>query len=236
MPGKLILIPTPLGETATKSLPAYLIEQVHQLDVFIAERGKTARHFLKAIKTPVPLQSMTFFELNKRTDPSELDSFLQPALKEGKNIGLLSEAGCPGVADPGAVIVQMAHDRGIKVVPFVGPSSILLALMSSGMNGQQFAFNGYLPQKPNERKKALKDMEKLSLKFNQTQIFIETPYRNNAFAQDALQTLRDNTLFGIATDLTLDSEYTRTLTIKKWRKTKIPDLHKRPSIFLLLAR
>ncbi len=135
MQGQLFLIPAPLGEGAIRPFSEHLIRQIHQIDVFIVERGKTARQFLKEIKTPIPLQDMTFFELNKRTDPAEHLSFLQPAIKENKNIGLLSEAGCPGVADPGAVIVQLAHELGVRVNPMVGPSSILLALMSSGMNG-----------------------------------------------------------------------------------------------------
>lgn len=236
MKGQLYLIPTPLGENALEPLPAYLIQQVHQLDVFIAERGKTARQFLKAIKTPIPLQEMTFFELNKRTHPDDIASFLEPALKEGKNIGLLSEAGCPGVADPGAVVVQLAHDLGIKVNPLVGPSSILLALMASGMNGQQFAFHGYLPIKTPERRKTLKNLERCSSKENQTQIFIETPYRNDGFIEDALAALQPQTLFGIAADLTLPSEYVVTHSVKNWRKQTIPKLHKRPAIFMLLAR
>lgn len=236
MIGALYLIPTPLGDGIIEPLPTYMIQQVHQIDVFIVERGKTARQFLKQIKTPIPLQEMTFFELNKRTDPSAIESFLVPALKEGKNIGLLSEAGCPGVADPGAVVVKMAHQKGVKVVPFVGPSSILLALMASGMNGQQFAFHGYLPIKSPDRKKALKDLERESAKRNQTQIFIETPYRNDGFVEDALSVLQSSTLFGIATDITLPSEYICTHNVQKWKKVDIPKLHKRPTIFLLLAR
>lgn len=236
MAGALYLIPTPLGDGVIEPLPAYMIQKVHEIDVFIVERGKTARQFLKAIKTPIPLQSMTFFELNKRTDPEDIHSFLIPAIKEGKNIGLLSEAGCPGVADPGAEVVQLAHKKGIRVVPMVGPSSILLALMASGMNGQQFAFHGYLPIKTPDRKKALKDLERRSAKNNQTQIFIETPYRNDGFVEDALSVLQNNTLFGIATDITLPSEYICTQTIQKWKKINIPNLHKRPTIFLLLAR
>ena len=236
MPGILYLIPTPLGDNALHVLPDYMLRQLRDITVFITERGKTARHFLKAAGLKHPLQSMTFFELNKYTNPSDYKRFLAPAIDQNQNIGLMSEAGCPGVADPGAVIVEIAHQRGIKVVPLVGPSSILLALMASGMNGQQFAFNGYLPQKPTERKKALKEHERQSFRLNQTQLFIETPYRNNAFVENAISTLKNNTLFGIATDLTLKSEFVCTLTIGKWKNTKLPDLHKRPTIFLLLAR
>lgn len=236
MPGKLYLIPTPLGINGQHALPDYMLEIVRGLDVFITERGKTARQFLKSVGLHKPLQSMTFFELNKRTSPDDLGSFIKPAIEDNKDIGLMSEAGCPGVADPGAVIVSLAHEAGIQVVPLVGPSSILLALMASGMNGQSFAFHGYLPQKPNERKKALKEKEKHASKWKQTQLFIETPYRNNAFVEDALQTLRDETYFGIATDITLDSEYICSHTVRRWKKTKIPNLHKRPTIFMLLAR
>ncbi|MBL4650899.1 MAG: SAM-dependent methyltransferase [Aureispira sp.] len=235
MAGALYLIPTPLGDGIIEPLPAYMIQKVHEIDVFITERGKTARQFLKQIKTPIPLQEMTFFELNKRTNPNDIASFLIPAIKEGKNIGLMSEAGCPGVADPGAVVVQMAHQKGIKVIPFVGPSSILLALMASGMNGQQFAFHGYLPIKSPERKKALKDLKRRSAKNNETQLFIETPYRNDGFVEDALSALQPNTLFGIATDITLPSEYICTHKVQTWKKKTIPSLHKRPTIFLLLA-
>lgn len=235
MLGQLYLIPTPLGEDIIEPFPQYLIEQVHKIDVFIAEKGKTARQFLKCIKTPIPLQEMLFFELNKRTEPQEIISFLQPAIKEGKNIGLLSEAGCPGVADPGAEVVRLAHQLGIKVHPLVGPSSILLALMASGMNGQQFAFHGYLPVNSPDRRKALKNLEVQSQKNNQTQIFIETPYRNDGFVEDALACLQNQTLFGIAADLTLPSEYVCTLTVEAWRKKTIPTLHKRPTVFMLLA-
>lgn len=236
MAGQLYLIPTPLGENVIEPLPAYLIQAIHQIDVFIVERGKTARQFLKSIGTPIPLQTMTFFELNKRTNPNDIQSFLAPALEQNKNIGLLSEAGCPGVADPGAVVVQLAHKKGIKVIPMVGPSSILLALMASGMNGQQFAFHGYLPIKSPERKKTLKNLERQSAKENQTQIFIETPYRNDGFVEDVLSVLHPQTLFGIATDITLPTEYINTQTVQAWKKKEIPKLHKRPTIFLLLAR
>ncbi len=232
--GKLYLIPSSMGENAVQALPQYVLEIVHQLDIFIAERPKTARRFLKSIQTPVPFAEMTFYELNKYTDAAERNTFLDVAF-EGKDIGLLSEAGCPGVADPGAEIVAMAHRRGVEVVPFVGPSSILLALMASGMNGQQFAFSGYLPAKPIERVKALKREENLSSSNNQTRIFIETPYRNNPLVQDVLKTLSASTLFSIAVDLTLPSQYIRTKSIQDWRKQDLPDLHKRPAIFLLYS-
>lgn len=156
---------------------------------------------------------------------------IKPCL-QGINVGLMSEAGCPGVADPGAVIVKIAHERGIQVVPLVGPSSILLALMASGMNGQSFAFNGYLPIDKSEKKSALKNLEKLSHDKNQSQLFIETPYRNNKLLEDLLQTLQNNTLLCIACDITLPTEYIKTLRVADWKKTKI-DLHNRPCIFII---
>lgn len=230
--GKLYLIPSALGEDAVQTLPQYVLDVVHKLTIFIAERPKTARRFLKSIQTPVPFAEMTFYELNKYTDKAERNTFLDQVF-EGHDIGLLSEAGCPGVADPGAEIVGMAHRRGVEVVPFVGPSSILLALMASGMNGQQFAFSGYLPAKPNERIKALKREESISGTQNQTRIFIETPYRNNALIEDAFKTLMPATQFCIAADLTLPTQYICTRNIQEWKQHPPPDLHKRPAIFLI---
>lgn len=230
--GTLYLIPTPLGEDGLTALPSEVIEQMHRLDFFIAERAKTARRFIKSTAPTRPISVLSFFELNKFTTPEEKKTFLDPALK-GNDMGLLSEAGCPGVADPGAAIVKMAHQKGIKVVPLVGPSSILLALMASGMNGQNFAFKGYLPAKKPELSKALKQAEQSSGKLKQTQIFIETPYRNLGFIETALASLRPTTRLCIAADLTLPSQYIWTATIKDWKKTKIPDLHKRPAIFLI---
>ncbi len=221
-----------MGEKATIALPQYAIEIVHTLDTFIAERAKTARRFLKDLKTPVPFADMTFYELNKHTDENERETFLNDIF-EGKNIGLLSEAGCPGVADPGAEIVDLAHRQGVTIVPFVGPSSILLALMASGMNGQQFAFSGYLPSKPDARIKALKRQESQSIAHNQTRIFIETPYRNNALIQDAIKHLSPYTRFCIAADLTLPTQFISTKTIQEWQQNPLPDLHKRPAIFLI---
>jgi len=190
---------------------------------------------LKQVKTPVSLQSMTFFELNRHTDVKDIPTFLSPAL-EGKSIGLLSEAGCPCVADPGADIVKIAHEKGIEVIPLVGASSILLALMTSGMNGQRFAFHGYLPIKTPERMKRLKALERESKQYNQTQLFIETPYRNNPMVKDALKSLQNNTLLGVASDILQPTQYIKTQSVQAWKKMKeLPDLHKRPTIFMLLA-
>lgn len=233
MAGKLYLIPSSLGDNTVHSIPQHTIEVAHSLDIFIAERAKTARHFLKALKTPVPFDDMTFYELNKKTPTEEINHFLKDAEK-GKNVGLLSEAGCPGVADPGAVIVQLAHEKGIEVIPLVGPSSILLALMASGMNGQSFAFIGYLGVKKNDRIRDLKRLELLARKENQTQIFIETPYRNMSLIEDMLNNLSPTTRLCIAANLTLPTEYIKTKTIQEWKKTKLPDLHKQPAIFLIL--
>ena len=234
MKGKLYLIPAPLGENGTHTIPAYAIEILHDLEVFIAERAKTARVFIKTTNPVKAFSELLFYELNKRTTDAEMQTFLDAA-DQGKDIGLLSEAGCPAVADPGALIVQMAHQKGIEVVPLVGPSSILLALMGSGMNGQQFCFNGYLSPKRPELIKELKRLEQVSTRQQQTQILIETPYRNKGFVETALQTLQPNTRFCIACDLTLDTQYIETKTIKDWRKTKIQDLHKRPAIFLIYS-
>ena len=232
--GKLFLIPVELGVGALHPIPQYVIDHIHNLRFFIAERAKTARHFIKSTKPPYPISDLTVMELNKRVDTAEKKSFLQPLL-DGKDVGLVSEAGCPGVADPGAEIVKMAHDAGIEVCPLVGPSSILLALMGSGMNGQSFAFQGYLSPKKPQLANDLKRMEQQAARHRQTQIFIETPYRNSAFVETALKTLSPNTRFCIACDLTLGTQYIVTKTIANWRKTKVPDLHKRLAVFLILG-
>jgi 16S rRNA (cytidine1402-2'-O)-methyltransferase len=230
--GKLYLVPTPLGENAVHTIPPYVIEKLHELDFFIAERAKTARAFIKTTKPKKAFADLSFFELNKRTTPEEIATFLQPA-ENGKDMGLLSEAGCPGVADPGAEIVKMAHEKGIEVIPFVGPSSILLALMASGMNGQGFSFQGYLSAKKPELAKDLTRLEQLSRKHRQTQIFIETPYRNMGMLEEAFRVLSAETRLCVAADISLETEFILTKKIKDWRKTKLPNLHKRPAIFLI---
>ena len=230
--GNLYLIPVPIAEGSLHTIPQYVIERIHQLDYFIAERAKTARHFIKATGMPKPLPSLIIEELNKRTTGEEKTAFLNPAL-EGNDIGLMSEAGCPGVADPGAEIVAMAHQKGIRVVPMVGPSSILMALMASGMNGQSFAFQGYLGAKTLDLVKDLKRLESQAIKFKQTQLFIEAPYRNRGVVEQALKVLQAETRFGIAMDISAPTEYIKTLKIKQWRKERLPELHKRPAIFLI---
>jgi 16S rRNA (cytidine1402-2'-O)-methyltransferase len=232
--GKLYLIPTPLGDEATHTLPTYLIALTHTLDTFIVERAKTARHFLKAIATPIPLSAIEMLELNEHTRPEEVQPLLDAVLL-GKNMGLLSEAGCPGVADPGAAVVALAHQKGIEVVPFVGPSSILLGLMASGFNGQQFAFLGYLPAKTPERIKAIKQLEQVFQRTQQTQIFIETPYRNSALLDDLLKQLAPSTRLCIGMNLTTATERILTKTVAEWRKKADLDKwrEKVPTIFLV---
>ncbi|MFM7017762.1 SAM-dependent methyltransferase [Flavobacterium sp.] len=230
--GKLYLIPTTLGESnAEEVLPQLVKRVIETVDHYIVENEKTARKSIRAVFPEKIQSSLLLSTLNKHTDISEHNEMLQPCLK-GINIGLMSEAGCPGVADPGAAIVKLAHEKGIQVVPLVGPSSILLAMMASGMNGQSFAFNGYLPIDKSEKKSALKNFEKLSQDKNQSQLFIETPYRNNKLMEDLLQTLHPNTHLCIATDITLPTEYIKTFRVSEWKRVKV-DLHNRPTIFIL---
>lgn len=230
--GKIYLIPTPLGEDSLHTIPPYVTDVIHALNTFIVERAKTARHFIKATQPPYPLSNVTVFEIDSVTQSIDYQE-IKPILESGKNIGLMSEAGCPGVADPGANIVAWAHRQGIEVVPLVGPSSILLALMASGMNGQSFCFQGYLSAKREELSKDLKRMEELARKHRQTQIFIETPYRNKQMIETALSSLSPTTKFCIAADISLPPQYIVTKTIAEWRKTTIPDLHKKATIFLI---
>jgi 16S rRNA (cytidine1402-2'-O)-methyltransferase len=230
--GKLYLIPTTMGESDPMDvLPQTVKRTIEFIDYYIVENEKTARKSIKAVLPEKKQSELILFALNKHTDSREHLSFIQPLL-EGKNVGLMSEAGCPGVADPGAVIVKLAHEKGIQVIPLVGPSSILLAMMASGMNGQSFTFNGYLPIDKGEKKSALKNLEKLSFDKNQSQIFIETPYRNNKLLEDILQTLQPNTHLCVAADITLPTEYIKTLRVGDWKKTKV-DLHNRPTIFII---
>ncbi len=230
--GKLYLIPITLGDNEPlEVLPLTVKSTIEFIDDYIVENEKTARKFIKSICPEKVQATLRLSTLNKHTAITEHKQMLQPCF-QGKNIGIMSESGCPGVADPGAVIVKLAHENGIQVIPLVGPSSILLALMASGMNGQSFAFNGYLPIEKSEKKSALKNLEKLSSDKNQTQIFIETPYRNNKLLEDILQALQPNTHLCIAADITLDTEYIKTLRVQDWKKTTI-DLHNRPTIFIL---
>lgn len=231
--GKLYLLPVPLGDDADPKevLPDTVARSIEFIDHYIVENEKTARRFIKAILPSKKQPDLKLSVLNKHTLPSEHNAFVQPCI-EGKNVGLMSEAGCPGVADPGAAIVKIAHEKGIQVVPLVGPSSILLAIMASGMNGQSFAFNGYLPIEKSDKKAALKNLEKLSQDKSQSQLFIETPYRNNKLLEDILSTLQPATHLCITADITLHTEYIKTKTVTQWKKETI-DLHNRPCIFII---
>ncbi len=228
----LYLIPTTLGETdLDRILPAYNNEIVNRLDFFIVEDVRTARRFLKKINPATDIDSKTFYVLNQHTRPEEIAGFLKP-LSEGREVGVISEAGCPAIADPGADVVAIAQEKGFKVVPLVGPSSILLALMASGFNGQSFAFNGYLPVQLADRTKAIKHLENRAHSEKQSQIFIETPYRNMKMLEDILAVCQPATRLCIAADITLETEFIRTKTIRDWKK-QLPDLNKRPCIFIL---
>ncbi|GAA3577440.1 SAM-dependent methyltransferase [Snuella lapsa] len=230
--GSLYLIPTTLGANEPlEVLPISVKKVIEQTNIYIVENEKTARRFIKKISSGKSQSALEMFHLNKFTDISELPSFLEPCSK-GLNVGLISEAGCPGVADPGADIVKLAHQKNIKVIPLVGPSSILMAMMCSGMNGQNFAFNGYLPIDKSERKKEIKRLERISSERNQSQIFIETPYRNNKMLEDLCSTLDKSTSICVACDITLPNEMIRTLTVNEWIKNTV-DLHKRPTIFII---
>ncbi|PIF62029.1 MULTISPECIES: SAM-dependent methyltransferase [unclassified Flavobacterium] len=230
--GKLYLIPTTMGDCDPMDvLPQTVKRSIDFIDYYIVENEKTARKSIKGVHPEKKQSELKLFVLNKHTEIKEHLDFIKPLL-EGKNMGLMSEAGCPGVADPGAVIVKLAHEKGIQVIPLVGPSSILLAMMASGMNGQSFTFNGYLPIEKGEKKTALKNLEKLSQEKNQSQIFIETPYRNNKMLEDILQAINPATHLCIATDITLPTEYIKTLRASDWKKVKV-DLHNRPTIFII---
>lgn len=233
--GSLYLIPASLGESDMNSVwPAGHTEIINMIDVFIVENVRTARRFLKKAGYKPSFDDAIFHLLNKHTSESESALFLNAAM-EGKPVGLLSEAGCPGVADPGQLIVSEAHRRGITVKPLVGANSILLALMASGMNGQMFGFHGYLPIDKKMRIQKIKELESNSHRTGATQIFMETPFRNNQLTEDLLKHCNPATRLCFAAELTAPGEYIASKSISEWRKTKVPDLHKRPAIFLLLA-
>lgn len=232
MDAALYLLPVTLGDTPIeKVLPAYNREVIRKIKHFIVEDVRSARRFLKKVDADIHIDELTFYPLNKHTSPEEVVGYLKP-LEEGAAMGVISEAGCPAVADPGADVVAIAQRKNLKVVPLVGPSSILLSVMGSGFNGQSFAFHGYLPIEPGERTKRLKELESRIYTESQTQLFIETPYRNNKMAEEILRTCRPQTKLCIAANLTCEGEYIRTKSIKEW-KGKLPDLNKIPCIFLL---
>ncbi|WP_432411470.1 SAM-dependent methyltransferase [Rasiella sp. SM2506] len=228
--GKLYLIPCTLGDTPPlEVLPLLVKKAIEEIDYYIVEHEKNARRFIKSISPRKSQPTLHFNHINKFTDEAEIPAMLNPC-HEGFDIGVLSDAGCPGVADPGALAVAAAHRQGIKVVPLVGPSSILLAVMASGFNGQNFAFNGYLPIDKKERKQEIKRLERLSEEQNQSQLFIETPYRNNQMLESILTTVMPSTQVCVACDITLPTEYIKTMPASVWTKTKV-DLNKRPTIF-----
>jgi len=229
------LIPSVLSEDATETIPAYILDIVRKSKVLFVENERTARRFLKKVSKDIVIDDYEWFVMTKHDQEEQpmLDAFVNK-LKEGKQIGILSEAGCPGIADPGQKLVAIAHQHHAEVKPLVGPSSILLALMASGLNGQQFQFVGYLPIDHAARIKALKDLENESRKKNSTQVFIETPYRNNQLLETILKTISPSTMLCIAANLTAPSEKIATKKISEWKK-QVPDLHKQPVIFCLLA-
>lgn len=230
--GTLYLIPSPLGDNSPlEVLPLAVKTKVDEIDHFIVENEKFSRRFIKNLVPNKCQDSLYFYPLNKFTTQKEIETYLNPCFK-GIQMGLMSDAGAPCIADPGAIIVSKAHKSGVPVKPLVGPSSLFLAMMSSGMNGQNFAFNGYLPIDSKQRKQSLLKFEKKAIRENQAQLFIETPYRNDVLLRDILNTLMSSTLLCIASDLTLSTEFIKTLKIKDWKKQKLR-LDKRPSIFII---
>lgn len=228
----LYLLPVTLGDTPVEQvLPAYNKEIILGIKHFIVEDVRSARRFLKKVEASINIDELTFYPLNKHTSPDDLSGYLKP-LQEGHSMGVISEAGCPAVADPGADVVAMAQRKNLKVVPLVGPSSIILSVMGSGFNGQSFAFHGYLPIEATDRIKCLKELEGRIYSENQTQLFIETPYRNNKMMEDIVKTCRPQTKLCIAANITCEGEYIHTKTIREW-KGHLPDLTKVPCIFLI---
>lgn len=236
MKGTLYLIPTTLGKTAeNNTIPEYTLNILRKLDSLVVENIQTSVKFLQWVDDTIPEYKIDFYPLNKHTPDTEIFSFLKP-LKAGKAVGLLSEAGAPAVADPGAKLVKMAHQNGIRVVPLVGPSSILLALMATGFNGQQFSFHGYLPIDSNKRKQMLTQLEGESRRHDRTQLFMEAPHRNNELFKAVLEICTPQTWLSVATDITLETEEIATKQISDWKSNPPSDLHKRPTIFSIYAK
>jgi 16S rRNA (cytidine1402-2'-O)-methyltransferase len=230
--GTLYLIPSPLAESDfSKIFPAFNSEIIQEIDYFIVEDLRTGRRFVKKLGMLKPIENLHFLTLNEHTKGDEMESLLQP-LTEGKNLGLISDAGTPCVADPGSIVVARAQQLGCDVIPLIGPNSILLALMASGLNGQSFAFNGYLPREQPDRERQLRFLETLIKKSNQTQIFIETPYRNNHVFKSILMVCDPATKLCLAVNITAENQTIKTMTVKKWKSQKV-DLHKQPTVFLL---
>ncbi|RPD46352.1 SAM-dependent methyltransferase [Hymenobacter sediminis] len=233
MKGILYLIPTVLAEdTAAQVLPPQVAAQVAGLSYFLVENARTARRFIKSVAPQQIIEELRISVIDKDSTEAQIQAALAP-VAAGQNAGVISEAGCPGIADPGAELARRAHQLGIRVVPLVGPSSLLLALMASGMNGQSFAFHGYLPIERAKRVATLKKLEQQALQQHQTQLFIETPYRNLPLLEDLLQTLHSGTRLCIAASLTAENEFVRTDTVAGWKKAGLPDIHKQPAVFLI---
>lgn len=226
------LIPAPLDEESVQVIPAYVLDAVKQCDVFFVENDRTARRYLKKLDKAIVIDEYDWIVIHKAE--AQVKNQLMQKLKAGKTIGIISEAGCPGIADPGQILIETAHQQGATIKPLVGPSSILLALMGSGMNGQQFSFVGYLPIEEPQRKRKLNQLEELSARQQSTQVFIETPYRNNQLLETILKTCKPHTRICIAANLTAANEVIQTKTVAEWKK-QIPDLHKIPVIFCLMG-
>ncbi|PCH67532.1 MAG: SAM-dependent methyltransferase [Bacteroidetes bacterium] len=231
--GCVYLIPTTLGDHTTirSAIPHEVAVIITEIDEFIVENERSARRYLTNFNLKTPISNIKLHVLNKHTERNDLSSYLD-SIDQGKDIGIISEAGCPGIADPGSEIVAIAHSKGIRVAPLVGPSSILLALIASGLNGQYFSFVGYLPINNPERTKCIKELELYSYKKDQTQIFMEAPYRNQKLLEDIIKVCSSDTLLCLATDITLPTEHIKTMGIKDW-KSNIPQINKRPTIFLI---
>ena len=233
MAGKLYVIPTVIAEDTTEVIPQQVRDVLLNTTYFLAEDIRTARRYVSSLKLGVTIEELSFEVLDKKTNPASLERLLEPLLS-GQSVGILSESGCPGIADPGALAVAYAQKKDIEVIPLVGPSSILLSLMASGFNGQKFCFHGYLPIEQKKLDVEIKRLDSDSRKLNQTQIFIETPYRNNQLLKSLIQSCNPSTLLCVAKDVTSSNSYIKTKAIKDWKNTKI-DLHKVPTVFLLYA-
>ncbi len=233
MKGKLYLVPAPLGGAPEEVIPSYVFGQIAHITHFAVEELRTARRYLSSIGFKGRIDGLNFYEINEHTTFQDAEQIMK-VLLAGEDMALISEAGLPAVADPGANLVDLAHRHDIEVIPFVGPSSLMMALMSSGMNGQSFAFNGYLPVKPHERKAKIKELEKRSRNGKQSQIFIETPYRNDAMLADILEVCEASTRVCVAADITLPSAYIKTRRVLDWRQNRVT-IGKRPCVFILMA-
>jgi 16S rRNA (cytidine1402-2'-O)-methyltransferase len=234
-PGKLYLIPTPLGRNARNTgIPDDTLEVIRSIRHFAVENLRNAVSFLKFSNHPLQEFEITFHQLDKHTPPAEALGYLK-TLREGHDLGVMSDAGCPGIADPGALLAGLAHQQGLTVIPLVGPSSVFLALMASGLNGQKFAFHGYLPIEKSKRRSTLAELEKRSSRYRETQIFMEAPYRNTELFKDLIETCSDSTLVSVACNLTMPDEYISTRSVAGWKSGKAPDIEKKPAIFLVHA-